>query len=173
MKINFINLTCGLVHLPDIPDPHFVRIQSTWCEQKEWGWLLKDLDYDFLMHLATGYDVQVWDGSHRTTSRAIWQGIPWIRYALNRRWFGHKPMFVRLTGRGNTQNVAAYFENEYDGICEFMSAAKVIFRKIDYIGKFAVGPFVNLSGFSKYTSLDGLPVGVWRDIIEQVQMKGV
>ena len=84
----YINLTNGIEDIPFLSSFYsFIRIQSTWCEQKEWDKILQDLDYGFLMDLAIGNKCIVIDRSKRGTSRAIFQGLEFIKYALNKVWF--------------------------------------------------------------------------------------
>ena len=77
MKKNYINLTNGIKwinHLSKVDG--FVRIQSTWCEQKLWWRIIQDLGYNFLIDVATGNDVTVFDASaKKKSSRAIFQNI--------------------------------------------------------------------------------------------------
>lgn len=90
----FLNLTNGLEFLPDLEgeEIHFIRLQSTACEQGRWNYILNTIDADFLMYLALGAHCFVYDMTSRyggrRPSRAIWQGLEWIKYALNRCWFG-------------------------------------------------------------------------------------
>jgi hypothetical protein len=89
----FINLTAGLEHAKSfyIYPLNYIRIQSTQLERKHLEHLLKDLDNNFLMKLAIGKECVVLDFTSRkkknNTSRACWQGIPWIKYCLSRLWF--------------------------------------------------------------------------------------
>lgn len=69
------------------PADLFLRIQSTACEQKRWGQVLLSLGSHVLCLLANGCTVIVHDLSEKPrTTRALWQGVPWIRYALQRAW---------------------------------------------------------------------------------------
>lgn len=90
MRVNFINLTNGIEAIPFLPpDFHYIRIQSTMCEQQLWDQILMGLDNDFLMNVALGNECVVYDFGHKKPiSRAVFQGIEFIRYALHRRWLG-------------------------------------------------------------------------------------
>ena len=79
--IEYANLTRGvLCHAAPL---HFSRIQSTSCEQKRWADVLYGAGPDLLMHIALGEDVLVHDFSEKERiTRALWQGLPWIRFAL-------------------------------------------------------------------------------------------
>jgi hypothetical protein len=76
MACEFINLSSGIAWLEsDSPpaSPHFIRIRSTACEQKRWSFIIEDLDYAFLMGLASGEPCIVYDASARkAVSRAIY-----------------------------------------------------------------------------------------------------
>lgn len=86
----FINLSSGLDWMPEFagrPDLAFIRVQSTWCEQKRWDDLLRDIDANLLMHLALGYECVIVDASaKREVSRALWQGMELLRYCLAAAW---------------------------------------------------------------------------------------
>lgn len=71
-SINFINFAA-----------HYVKI-------------LQEMDHNLLLHLALGNKCYVYDFASRKTdpeqqffgqSRIIWQGLPFIRFALNRIWY--------------------------------------------------------------------------------------
>lgn len=125
-----------------------VRIQSTACEQKRWGFILGDLDYGFLMALALGRSVSVWDaGANKTLSRALYQGVPWIEYAINRVWFGiERPVFVKKA------RVPGYFEGVFRNMDPDLKRAV---RKLEYVQKFlrVPGP-VDIQPVCRLTELD-------------------
>ena len=91
--IIYLNLTNGLQALPNFIGEvvRFIRFQSTLLEQGFLEKFLLEVDYDFLLNLAIGNQCVVYDFTSRwkdrRPSRAIWQGLPWIDYALNRCWF--------------------------------------------------------------------------------------
>ena len=145
--IRYINLTNGVDVIPLLDeDYHFIRIQSTACEQKLWGKILDELDYDLLMNLALGNLCLIYDYSARKeTSRALYQGLPWIEFVLNKVWFDRdtKPM-VRNT------DVKAYFETEYSLIKESHTV-----ERLKYFRKFLGTDHIRLSYISSQTSHDG------------------
>mmetsp|Transcript_3142 Transcript_3142/g.9199 ORF Transcript_3142/g.9199 Transcript_3142/m.9199 type:complete len:231 (-) Transcript_3142:70-762(-) len=122
---HFINLTNGceaLQHLgPAAADAQFVRIQSSKCEANDFYGLLADLDHNLLFRLATGSECVVYDYGSRGTAwpgesdttrvpRAIWWGLEWTRYALQRTWkvevdppslrgYNVEPLFREKLGR--------------------------------------------------------------------------
>ena len=114
---DFINLTSGIEWIATHGTPRFplgfVRIQSTACEQKRWAAVLTDLGPTFLMACASGRAVSVFDAAVPQHSlwgpRAIWQGLPWIKYALNRVWHGFDAAEVGV----KTHNVRQYFDSVF------------------------------------------------------------
>ena len=127
--ILYINLSNGIEFLSHIPSDlpaRFIRIQSTWCEQKRWEDILLHLDNDLLFNLAIGNQCIIADTSIHTISRALWQGVPWIEYALNKAWFNKEiKAFVR------SHNVSKYFEGIYQKL------DKRTIKKLTYFKKFS------------------------------------
>jgi hypothetical protein len=144
----YLNLTNGIEWIPDldvsIKDIGCIRIQSTKCEQKDWSYIIEDLDYQFLLDLALGEDVIVLDCSpKKDVSRALYQGVEWIKYVLNRRWFDREEnCFV------NGNKVNNYFTEEYKLLSR---RAK---NKLDYVKKFIITDKIYLQGMCKSTSMD-------------------
>jgi hypothetical protein len=142
----WLNLTNGIEALP-LPmgeEIRFVRIQSTACEQKRWSQIIEDLDYNFLMHLAQGEHCVVVDFSvRRRMTRAVWQGVAWLNYALNRRWFD-----LEITVWTRRHNATSYFREQYN-VLTF--AAK---KRLDYVKKFLNCTSVNIVGCGDSTRHD-------------------
>lgn len=142
----YLNLTNGIEALQIFPIDNikFVRVQSTKCEQKDWSFIIEDLDYNFLFDLAAGNEVVVIDFSARKKKpRSIYQGFIWIEYVLNRRWFNKKIVpFVK------NHNVQKYFDFQYDRLS---SRAK---KKLDYVKKFLFAKNILLHTISYSTNLD-------------------
>lgn len=144
----YINLTNGIEAFEhasyDFYDG-FIRIQSTACEQKRWDFLLQELDTNFLMDIALGNSVRVLDfGASKNTSRAVYQGIEFIKFVLNKHWLGiTNKAFVRGTDSTN------YFEEAYRKL------SKRTLRKLDYFKKFVKTKEIDLVGFSASTNHDG------------------
>ena len=135
----FINLTSGIEKLPPLLNKKigidFLYIQSTACEQKRWGFILQDLDYNFLLCLATGISCSIIDCSaHHKTSRAMWQGVEWIKYALSRRWL-NKIYTPKVRG----MNCEKYFNEQYNKL------SKQTFKKVDYFKKFILTDNININ----------------------------
>lgn len=147
-SIDFINLSSGLAWL-DLPqgprDFRLVRIQSTACEQKRWSFIIEDLSYEFLIRAARGDTCRVWDTSARKeVSRAIYQGLPWIRYASERRWLGiSRPAFVKGC------NAEGYFDQCFRHLSDRAKG------KLDYTGKFLATTEVRLESRCVRSGLDG------------------
>ena len=124
--MNFINLTNGLKATEFLRTYSFIRIQSTACEQKRWEFILNDIDHNFLMNLALGKTCKIYDYSEKKKmTRAMFQGIEWIRFVLNKRWFDRNYLpFVR------GHFVQDYFYNEYRKL------NRKTLKRIDYYKKF-------------------------------------
>jgi len=143
----FINLSTGIEFLPTIPPDqniHFIRIQSTWCEQKRWNDIIADLDYTFLMYLVLGYKCMVYDCSRRRISRALWQGIPWVKYVLERIWFNRNPK-----AKVKNWDVTNYFDNQFRTLTERTK------NKIKYFRKFLLTNEIDIEICGKVSQYDG------------------
>lgn len=144
--VKYLNLTNGLEYLKEIKDYKIVRIQSTICEAKNWDKLIQDLDYNFLMDLAQGNKIEIYDtSSKKRISRALFQGVEFIKYALNRRWFDNENAQAMV----KEQNVTTYFKYEYERL------SKNAKSKLDYIKKFLNANEVNIETFCRKTEHDG------------------
>lgn len=113
----YINLTNGIEAIPKLNTPYsFIRIQSTTCEQHQWDKLIMELDYNFLMDLALGHKVVVYDyGANKPAPKALYQGIPIISYILNRHWYGRSE--ITYFSRKPTSykiNATRYCKNIYE-----------------------------------------------------------
>ncbi len=93
----FINLTLGLEHLElyrHLFFDGFTRLQSSHLETKQFQRFIQEVCNNILMHLALGRKVCIFDCTSRkkkgNVSRALWQGIPWITYCLERAWFNRE-----------------------------------------------------------------------------------
>ena len=158
-KIIAYNLTNGIEgikkwnHLFENNPPVFVRIQSSQCEAKNWMKILEGLDNNFLMYLALGFKVFIVDGSQRKDiPRAIYQGLPWIKFALTKRWFNKidTPIVKKA-------NVIDYFSHEYDKIFLFNQDSRKtdLKKRLDYFKPFLISDKIELSGLSFSTENDG------------------
>lgn len=127
--MNFINLTNGIVAIKEhnLKEYSFIRIQSTWCEQKRWEDIIFTLSDDFLMNVALGKECVVYDyGSNKEKPRAIWQGLEWIKYVLNKRF--RKGLYCPV---GRAESMTTYFYNCYENL------NKRTLNRLDYYRKFS------------------------------------
>lgn len=164
MTKHYLNLTNGLEWLPDVQvlnQPYsFVRIQSTTLECKNYIKLIGDLDHDFLLHLAIGTKVFLYDcGTNRAYSKTIYSGVPIIRYILNRFWFGTIPDKVYRLCRNGSQGSeeSIYFDSVYRNLFEFdqnreKSSVKT---KLNYYKRYLNCAEIDLVGVSCSTKNDG------------------
>lgn len=151
--VHYLNLTRGLALAAHVSERYQIlpselrvcRIQSTACEQKRWAYILDSLSDDVLYNLALGNRVYVHDASEKPrVTRALWQGIPWIRHVLYRRWLAiESPTWVYRNGRG--VNVTAYFD------CAARALPRGTKRRVDYFRRFR----------PRVVDLRGAPFGAW------------
>lgn len=129
---HYLNLSRGLLvnHLPDGSSVNMIRIQSTWCEQKMWARIIDTLPPDFWISMAVGDCLVVHDVSERPRqTRAVWQGLSWIRYAVGRAWGLPEQPELSRSGMtvnkhwdhvyrnlpGSVKNVLKYYGNFFKG----------------------------------------------------------
>lgn len=144
--IKYLNLTNGLEYADEVGEYKVIRIQSTICEAKNWNKLIQDLDYNFLLDLAQGNKIEIYDtSSKKNVSRALFQGVEFIKYAINRRWFGNENARANVKG----QDVTNYFKKEYEGL------EKSTKSKLDYVKKFLNTNSINIETHCRRTSHDG------------------
>ncbi len=96
---HFINLTNGIEALEKYQIPadevNFIRIQSCYVESHLYNDILLEIDHNFLMFVALGYECNVYDFSARTDDpKAMYMGMAWIKYVLERRWLGLRPKLI-------------------------------------------------------------------------------
>jgi len=93
---HFVNLTNGIELLPwmrqaGLPEPIFMRLESTACEQQRFAHILDSLDASLVMSLALGEACVVYDcgsrNAKRGVPRALWYGTEFVKYALHCLWF--------------------------------------------------------------------------------------
>jgi len=142
----YLNLTNGLEYLAGekLSKYKVIRIQSTSCEQKRWDSILAELDYNFLFDLAIGKKCIVVDySSKKDKPRAIYQGLEWIKYVINRIWFNREIIpYVRGT------NVTKYFRQCYRAI------SKSTRKKIKYFRKFLLTDEIKIEVICQRTNND-------------------
>ena len=147
--INFINLTNGIEAIErfGLTDYQFVRIQSSICEAKHWERLLEQMDDNLLMNLALGNHCVIYDFSaNKEIPRALYQGVAFLEFVLERRWFNrNSPMVIRRMINNDT-----YYENAYQKI----QRNKLIKKKLDYFKKFLIAKNLNITIKYGHTDLD-------------------
>lgn len=147
--IHYINLTNGIEDIKNLAGENFsfIRIQSTNLEQGHLETVLTDLDNNFLMNLALGNKCIIHDRASRggELSRAIWYGIPWIKYVLNRAWFNRRSEKIMV----KTYNCIKYFDFVYNNL------STSTMRKINYYKKFLFCDNIDLEYVCSKTIYDG------------------
>lgn len=130
-SIYYLNLTNGIEFVNKFDNAKLIRIQSSALESSCFDKVIYELDYQFLMDLAQGHIITVVDASSKhEKSRSIWQGLPWIEYVLNRRWFNINPQKVKIYRKIKSNNVKIHFEHEYKKL------SKLTKLKLDYVKNF-------------------------------------
>ncbi len=145
----FINLTNGIEAFEKYDfsneDVSFIRLLSTHCERSNFERILENIDSNFLLHLALGYECIVYDfAANCEISKAINVGLEWIRYVTNRRWLGnrnYRPIIKNI-------DVGEHFWKYYK---DLSSPTK---NKIDYFKKYLNTDTILLYGVSTQSSYD-------------------
>lgn len=145
----FINLTNGIEALENYDflneNISFIRILSTHCERSNFERILENLDSNFLLHLALGYECIVYDyAANCEVSKAINVGLEWIRYVTNLRWLDNKnyrPIIKNV-------DVGEHFWKHYKDL------KRPTKNKIDYFKKYLNTDKVILYGVSTQSKYD-------------------
>lgn len=163
---HFINLKNGVEAIPTlravgIDDYAFVRIQSTLCEAGDMEKMMLELDANLLVSLALGYSCVVYDfGSRdkkRGVPRALWYGLEFARFALNRYWFDGDDTAVTTDRRGPVLRGKRVDDDFRRKLSSLSKSAK---KRIKYYRKFvtpevrAAYPGVRLVGAYAVTAKD-------------------
>lgn len=156
----FLNLTNGIEALErynlNLDEVSFIRLQSCHCERSKFVEILKELDYNFLLNLALGYRCVVYDfGANSPTSKALYIGLTWVRYALIRRWFD-KIIPVEIKG----WDLSKRFDMFYRKIDDKTK------RKLDYFKKFLLTDDIYIETISEAIANDNKPE-YFRSILER------
>jgi hypothetical protein len=143
---HYLNLTNGLEALMkyNFTNINVIRIQSTKMELKLTDDVIADLDYDFLLHLALGFRVVVYDFTkhgREKKSRAMWQGLKWVEYVLNKVWFDSETVYEK--------GMHVFFEERYKQL------KKKTRNKIKYFRKFLKTDHLTLEVICDITKNDG------------------
>lgn len=171
---NFINLTNGIeafeYYGERLHNPHFLRIQSTTLERKDWIKLFMELDYDFLMYLALGYECRVYDfGTSKPYSKTIYQGLPIIEYVLTKYWLGKESKPYRLTRQGERVDADKKLYNFiYDTLFTYNTTKEkqLVRNKLRYFKNYVRADYLNLVGVSMSTENDG-NVPYYRELLHK------
>ena len=158
----FINLTNGIESLPefDISDVNFIRIQSSHCERKKYDLIINDIDNNFLMYAALGFECKVYDfAANSEVSKAVYSGLEWLRYVLNKRWLGldYRPV---IKGK----KVDTFFAGHYSKL-DYKQK-----RKIDYFNKYLLTDNIKITGICSQTSNDNKSE-FYRKVLEEIYNK--
>jgi hypothetical protein len=153
----YLNLSNGIEYLENARYyDSFIRIQSTALEQKRWDFVIQELDYNFLIDCVTGKSIIVVDFSaKRNISRALWQGVPFIEYVLNKYVLGVEDaqcFFKKHNATKYIDEVISKFE-------------KRTLKKLDYLKKFATTERVVIDFIGDRTEHDG-DYGYYKDILK-------
>ena len=143
----YLNLTNGIEYIEQcsFENPNFIRIQSTKCEQKDWDFIIQDLDNDFILHSVLGYQIIVYDkGARKKVSRALYQGIEFIKFVFNKFYLNKT-----VTAIVKSHNCTNYFEQVYKNL------DKRTLKKLEYFKKFVNTTSINISCISEPTDNDG------------------
>lgn len=164
----FINLTMGIEFLKDLyifdkSCLYFIRIRSSHVETGDYYGILEFLDENLLMHLALGYNCIILDASNKDRiPKSLRIGVSWIKYVLNRAWFGIKPDKVILPKIQKMNiNVADFYDKLYNQM------PKKIKKKIKYYKKFLSPDMygVKLGFWYRKSDLDGK----WYKVLETIR----
>ena len=163
----YLNLTDGIeagsVLLDLGIDPlriRFSSVCSSYFERKSLDGAIGRLGADFLMELALGSACCLVDfGTKRELSRAVYQGVPFVKYCLERNWFDISPHSVFITPRSSSaeeHDVADLYGRWYHGLDRSTKGFLRRFKK--YARNRSDGSKdVRLFGVSTSTSNDGHP----------------
>lgn len=155
----YLNLTNGIEGLKNWKDVKFIRIQSTACEQKRWDFLLQELDYNFLLDIALGEKVVVIDcGASKDAPRAMYQGLEFVKYVLNKHWLG----------KDYTPFVKNYGCSHYFGEC-YSKLSKRTLKKLDYFKKFIMTDEIYLETYTWATDKDG-DYAYYKELLKRYKM---
>jgi hypothetical protein len=145
---HFLNLTNGIEALEKYNFPadevNFIRIQSSYVESHLYNDMLLEIDQNFLMFAALGYECNVYDFSARTDDpKAMYMGMAWIKYVLERRWLGLQPNIIV-----KDKDITNYMDELY---CKI---PKRIRARIDYFKKYLNTEAIRINIKTSATSND-------------------
>lgn len=160
----YVNESNGIQALPILSSrgilARFCYIKSTHFEGKHTNRAICELPLDFLMSCAIGDDILVIDyGTRKDRSRAVYQGVPFLKYALDRIWLDREPDSVRIFPRSNDREsgveTIASFRKWFDLIGKKQEGKLLPFRDIARDNLRGTNEGVKLAGASAATTHDG------------------
>lgn len=162
---NYINPTNGIEIIPQLQgDYRFIRIQSTICEQKNGDRLIQDLDYDFLMNLAIGHRCVVYDfGARKPIPRAVYQGLEFVKYVLNRRWLNQE--YITNVNRSKNQEIQNNCNDYFDKCYQQLEDRTK--KKLDYFLPYMNTEDIKLECVTDCTKHDG-DKEFYREVLRKV-----
>ena len=177
---HYVNLSCGAEALEALAAQgvggdalRFVRVQSSHCENRDYGGVLASLDADLLLHLALGCRCRVYDfGSRRKrwpgegldlcVPSAIWWGLEVARYALSKLWGLASPPPPLLHGHDSTREV--------DHAIARLPAP--LSRRLKYYRRWVATPVLRLEGCFAPSALDGIDAAIVRALWRGLRFDG-
>lgn len=163
----YVNRTNGIQALPilcaNFIHPEFCYIRSTHFERKQPNSAISDIPSEMLTLLAWGVWVIVVDyGARKDRSRAIWQGVPYLEYVLNRAWLDIVPdkciIYPRSNTDSNPQNVGDVFDQWYGDIDDATMEKIMLYadeaRETQEVLVGTGKPVIHIEGVSAPTSHD-------------------
>jgi hypothetical protein len=115
-----------------------------------------------LLALAVGDEVIIYDAGSRSkngVSRVVWQGIPFIKYALHVAW--DIPVTAASEPRVKAHVVTGYFDEVLGGLTD------AAIKKLRYFKKFADTNVINLEGVTKPSVHDGRGDDIYRSLLQR------
>lgn len=115
----YVNETNGIQALPVLGElgipARFCYIRSTHFESKATSTAIANLPQDLLLSAALGENILIIDyGACKDRSRAVYQGVPYVKYVLDRAWLGLCPEKVWIRPRSNTRELMRETGNTFD-----------------------------------------------------------
>lgn len=148
---HFLNLTNGLEALPalreEISDICFMRVQSCYVERNLYNDILTEIDHNFLMYAAMGYECRFYDfGAKSPTSKAAYFGMKWVEYFISRRWFD-----IEIRAIIKNKEFTTHMRKFYSDI------PKRTKKRYDYYKKYLLCDSLNLQVITDATENDNKP----------------
>lgn len=155
----YVNVTNGIEAIPILESasiPYsFVSIQSTHLEQKHFDLMLRSLGANFLINLALGVECVVVDyGANKLNSRAIYQGLPFIKYTCEKIWYKdfERPYIISRNNSSLTYDAREIFKEYFNSLDK--KTRRCISKYKEY-SKLNDSKRVSLTGLSTSTTNDG------------------